>query len=313
LVVDLSAAPGHDAPDEPPDERLLFDALVTGVRDYLRKTGFREAIIGLSGGIDSALTAALAVAALGPGAILGVSMPGRYSSEGSRADALDLAARLSIRCHATPIDAPWLGFRTALDDAFALAGLDRLGARLPDVAEENLQSRVRGTLLMALSNRTGAIVLTTGNKSELAVGYCTLYGDMNGGLAVLSDLSKTWVYRLSRWINENHAACGFGSPPIPEASISKAPSAELRPDQTDQDTLPPYDVLDEILARRVEGQQAVSTIARETGFDPALVARIARLVDLNEFKRRQAALGLKVTSVAFGSGRRMPIVNGHRA
>ena len=317
LVVDPSeapdVAPGRDAPDEPPDERLLFDALVTGVRDYLRKTGFREAILGLSGGIDSALTAALAVAALGHGAVLGISMPGRYSSEGSRADARDLAARLSIRCREIPIDAPWSGFHTTLDDAFTLAGLDRLGARLPDIAEENLQSRVRGTLLMSLSNRTGAIVLTTGNKSELAVGYCTLYGDMNGGLAVLSDVSKTWVYRLSRWINTNWAACGFASPPIPDASITKAPSAELRPDQTDQDTLPPYDVLDEILARRVEAQQSVSTIARETGFDPALVARIARLVDVNEFKRRQAALGLKVTTVAFGPGRRMPIVNGYRA
>jgi NAD+ synthase (glutamine-hydrolysing) len=190
--------------------------------------------------------------------------------------------------------------------------LPTLGAKLPDLTEENLQSRVRGTILMAYSNRTGAIVLTTGNKSELAVGYCTLYGDMNGGLAVLSDVGKMLVYRLSRWVNANHKKCGFAVPPIPEGSITKPPSAELRPDQKDQDSLPPYEDLDRIIERYVEQKQAPSTIVRETGLDEAVVRRIARLIDLAEYKRKQAAVGLKVTTVAFGSGRRVPIAQGWR-
>ncbi len=294
------------------DERDLYDALVLGIRDYLRKTGFKSAIIGLSGGIDSALTAALAVAALGPGHVLGVAMPGAYSSAHSIEDALDLARRLGIACPTIPIDPAVNGFRATLDPALRERGQGALGHTLPDVAEENLQSRVRGTILMALSNRTGAIVITTGNKSELAVGYCTLYGDMNGGLAALSDVSKQQVYALSRWINRNHAVLGFASAPIPARSIDKAPSAELRPNQTDQDSLPPYEDLDRVLERYVEGRQAPARIVRDTGLDEATVRRVVRMIDLAEYKRKQAAMGIKVTSVAFGSGRRVPNAQGWR-
>ena len=293
----LSAAP----------ESLLWKALVLGVRDYCRKTGFRTALLGISGGIDSALVACIGVAALGPRNVTGVAMPGPYSSEHSKRDAFALADRLGIARATVPIARPMEGFRGALDPVFKELGLSTLGQTLPDLTEENLQSRLRGTALMALSNRTGAIVLTTGNKSELAVGYCTLYGDMNGGLAVLSDVTKQQVYALSRWINANHRECGFDSPPIPEASITKAPSAELRPNQTDQDSLPPYDVLDAIIERYVELRQGPQTIAREAGFEPALVAKVARMIDISEYKRKQAAVGIKVTSVAFGSGRRVPI------
>jgi len=288
-------------------ESLLFSALTLGIRDYLRKTGFKTALIGLSGGIDSALTAALAVAALGPQNVLGVAMPSHYSSDHSRSDAYDLAQRLGIACPTVPIEPPFLAFEATLNPTFQSLHQPTLGSQLPDIAEENLQSRLRGTLLMALSNRTGAMVLTTGNKSELAVGYCTLYGDMNGGLAVLSDVTKQLVYRLSRWINANHAACGFATPPIPESSITKVPSAELRPNQTDQDSLPPYDVLDEIIQRHVELHQPADRIVAETGYDPATVRRVVRLIALAEYKRKQAAIGLKVTTVAFGAGRRMPI------
>lgn len=291
--------------------RHLYDALVLGVRDYCRKTGFRTALLGLSGGIDSALTAVIGAAALGPANILGVAMPGPYSSEGSVSDAYLLAKNLGVPCRTISIAAPMDGFRATIDADFSKAGLSTLGAKLPDLTEENLQSRLRGITLMALSNRTGAIVLTTGNKSELAVGYCTLYGDMNGGLAVLSDVTKEQVYALSRFINANHAALGFTVPPIPEASITKPPSAELRPNQTDQDSLPPYPVLDEIIERYVEHRQSVRTILRQTkgkpGFDAATITRVARLIDISEYKRKQAAVGIKVTTVAFGSGRRVPI------
>lgn len=313
LVVDLdvsrgvrvsAAAPVAPAPG---DEHLLFLALTTGIREYLRKCGFTSAILGLSGGIDSALTAALAVAALGKDNVLGVAMPSKYSSGHSVEDALALARNLGVRCATIPIEAPVIGFRAVLDPALEAQGFDALGKKLPDLTEENLQSRARGTILMALSNRTGAIVLTTGNKSELAVGYCTLYGDMNGGLAVLSDVSKHWVYALSRWMNSNAQVCGFASPPIPQRSIDKAPSAELRPDQTDQDSLPPYPVLDEILRRYVEARQSAARIAREAGLDEPLVRKIVRMIDVSEYKRKQAAIGLKVTTVAFGSGRRWPI------
>ncbi|MCC6660231.1 MAG: NAD+ synthase [Phycisphaerales bacterium] len=290
-----------------PSEEVLFRALALGTRDYLRKTGHSKAIIGLSGGIDSAVTAAIAVAAIGAAGVTGVSMPGPYSSGHSRDDAYDLARRLGIGCITIPIGAPVRGFRESLDPAFTGHGLAALGAAQPDVCEQNLQSRARGTTLMALSNRTGAVVLTTGNKSELAVGYTTLYGDMNGGLAVLCDVPKMQVYDLARWMNQNPAACGFTAPPIPQSSIDKPPSAELAPDQTDQDTLPPYDVLDLVIERYVERRQSPGTIARETGIDPALVARIGRMIDGAEFKRKQLATGLKVTSVAFGPGRRMPI------
>jgi len=297
-------------------EEDLFEALVLGIRDYLRKTGFRASLVGLSGGIDSALTACLAVAALGSGNVAGVSMPGEYSSEHSKSDAYELAKRLGIACQTIPIGGPFEAFSGALDAAFIERGVTRLGERMPDLTEENLQSRIRGTILMGLSNRTGAMVLTTGNKSELAVGYCTLYGDMNGGLAVLSDVSKQQVYALSRWINANAARCGFvgggGNPPIPEGSITKAPSAELRPNQTDQDSLPPYAVLDEIIERYIERHESAARIKQETGFDAATVSRVVRMIDLAEYKRRQVAVGLKVTSVAFGSGRRMPIAQGWR-
>lgn len=288
-------------------EEQLFEALVLGVRDYLRKTGFTKALIGLSGGIDSALTAAIAVAAIGAKNVLGVAMPGKYSSDHSKADAYDLAKRLGMECPTISIEPPLDGFREVIDAAFHERGLSTLGEKLPDLTEENIQSRIRGSILMTMSNRTGAIVLTTGNKSELAVGYCTLYGDMNGGLAVLSDVSKMMVYSLSRWINANHEKCGFATPPIPQRTIDKAPSAELRPDQTDQDSLPPYPVLDEIIERYVEKRQGAAAIIRESGFDEALVRRVVRMIDLAEYKRKQAATGLKVTTVAFGFGRRVPI------
>lgn len=317
-----------------PDEELLFKALVLGTRDYVRKTGHRDVLIGLSGGIDSSVTAAIAVAALGPRHVTGVIMPGVYSSPHSREDAADLASRLGIRAITIPITPPLDGFRSAIDPVLVEHGQPRLGQALPDPAEENLQSRVRGTLLMTLSNRTGALVLTTGNKSELAVGYCTLYGDMNGGYAVLCDVSKMQVYALARWMNAHPSACGlpdhdpasasgdvlnaprplgFARPPIPERSITKPPSAELRPNQTDQDTLPPYDVLDAIITRSVERHESPATIARDTGFEPATVERVARMIRNAEFKRRQLASGPKVTTVAFGTGRRYPIAQEWRS
>ncbi len=324
LEFNLTSSPSHRLTVSPsqttaaaPDDRLLFEALVLGIRDYLRKTGFKSALLGLSGGIDSALTAVLAVAAIGKGNLTGVSLPGPYSSEHSKADAHELATRLGIRCIDAPIARSFDGLADVSNDAFRTLSQPVLGEKLPDLTEENLQSRVRGTLLMTLSNRTGAMVLTTGNKSETAVGYATLYGDMNGGLAVLSDVNKQWVYRLSRWINENHrslptlAYCS--RPPIPAGSITKPPSAELRPNQTDQDSLPPYDVLDRIIDLYVEGKRSVSAIVEETKFDRALVQRIARMIDIAEYKRRQAAVGLKVTSVAFGTGRRYPIAQGWRS
>jgi NAD+ synthetase len=324
LVVDLGgvagrAASGIAAATEDPvlcasADRLLFSALVLGTRDYCRKTGFRSALLGISGGVDSAVVGVIAAAALGAGNVTGVSMPGRYSSPHSKIDAYDLARRLGMAELTVPIDGPFTAFSSTLNNAFRVRGQASLGASLPDLTEENLQSRIRGTILMGLSNRTGAIVLTTGNKSELAVGYCTLYGDMNGGLAVLSDVAKMQVYTLARWINENHRDQGMGvsfaSPPIPEASITKAPSAELRPDQTDQDSLPPYDVLDRIVERYVERRESLERIVGETGIDAATVARVARMIDLAEYKRKQLATGLKVTTVAFGFGRRFPIAQG---
>lgn len=318
LVVDLPALGGSGAPAGPTspitdpllsfsDERLLFDALVLGIRDYCRKTGFSSALLGLSGGIDSALVAALASRALGPGNVLGVSMPGPYSSNHSRTDAMALAQNLGMELITIPIAPPMEGFRSILDSAFSSRGAARLGETLPDLTEENLQSRIRGTTLMGVSNRTGAIVLTTGNKSEMAVGYATLYGDMNGGLAVICDVTKQRVYALARWMNEHFREGGFERPPIPVSSIQKPPSAELRPGQTDQDSLPPYEILDQIIERFIENHQSPTAIVRETGIDESVVRRIVRLIDLSEYKRKQAAVGLKVTSVAFGSGRRVPI------
>jgi NAD+ synthase/NAD+ synthase (glutamine-hydrolysing) len=294
-------------------EELAFRAVTLGVRDYLRKTGFTRAVLGLSGGIDSALTATIAACALGASNVLGVAMPGPYSSAHSVEDAYELAARLGMRCITVPVTGVVDASRGELDRAFAALDEAALGATLPDLAEENLQSRIRGTTIMAISNRTGAMVLTTGNKSEMAVGYCTLYGDMNGGLAVLADASKQLVYALSRWVNEHYAAVGLASAPIPTRTLTKAPSAELRPNQTDQDSLPPYEVLDRILDLYVEGQRSIAGIQRETGYDRATIERVARLVDTSEFKRKQAAIGLKLTSVAFGSGRRMPIAQRWRS
>ena len=308
--VDAGLPAVRDARVETSAEELVFEALTIGVRDYLRKTGFRDVVVGLSGGIDSAVVAAIAVAALGPEHVVGVSMPGKYSSEHSKADAIDLAKRLGIACPTAPIAAPFDGFRDTLDTLFGELDAPALGATLPDLAEENLQSRVRGTMLMAVSNRTGALVLTTGNKSEVAVGYCTLYGDMNGGLAVLSDVTKGMVYRVARWMNANAERAGFACAPIPEGTITKPPSAELAPDQKDSDSLPDYDVLDEIVERRVEGRQSLARITSETRFDAEVVRRVARMIDINEYKRKQYAPGIKVTGVAFGTGRRMPIARG---
>lgn len=310
LITDIekNRAKIPDPLDDAEPGELLWKALTLGVRDYVRKTGFERVVVGLSGGIDSAVTACLAVGAIGATRVLGVGMPGRFSSEGSVADARELAQNLGARFELVPIDSMHRAGESTLEPVWRALGADPA----PGVAEENIQSRLRGVILMAISNKTGALVLTTGNKSELAVGYCTLYGDMNGGLAVLSDVPKTLVFSLASWINANHRACGFAAPPIPASTITKPPSAELRPDQTDQDTLPPYDVLDAIVERAVERRQSPARIARETGFDPEVVARVARMIDMSEYKRRQSAPGLKISSVAFGSGRRRPIAQGWR-
>lgn len=279
----------------------LHDALVMGLRDYARKCGFKSVVLGLSGGIDSAVVGALAVEALGAANVLGVALPSRYSSDHSVSDAEVLAKNMGIPFHTVPIEGVHQGMEQTLTDLFA--------GTTPGVAEENLQARLRGNILMALSNKFGHMLLTTGNKSEVATGYCTLYGDMCGGLAVISDVPKTMVYGLARYINER--AVAFGKvPPIPEGSISKPPSAELRPNQTDQDSLPPYDILDAILERYVEREMSVRAIVEE-GFARAVVERVARLVDLSEYKRKQMPPGLKVTSRAFGTGRRMPIAQGY--
>jgi NAD+ synthase (glutamine-hydrolysing) len=264
-------------------------------------------VLGLSGGIDSAVTCAIAALALGPENVLGVLMPSRYSSEGSINDAVALAEALGVRHITVPIEGPFSAMLQTLGPHLA-SGPEAAA----DITEQNLQSRIRGTIVMALSNRHGSIALTTGNKSELAVGYATLYGDMNGGLAVLSDVTKDNVYRLARWMNACWKAAGFARPPIPESSITKPPSAELRPNQTDQDTLPPYPVLDEIIARYVERRESPARIIAETGFDAATVSRVVRMIDASEYKRKQAAIGLKVTGVAFGSGRRFPIAQRYR-
>ncbi len=275
----------------------LKQALVLGLRDYVQKCGFQSVVLGLSGGIDSAVTAALAVEALGPEKVLGVAMPGPYSSEGSVTDALALAEFLGIPCLQVPIRKP---YETMLEGLTPF-----LQGRAADATEENLQARLRGITLMALSNKLGHLLLTTGNKSELAVGYCTLYGDMCGGLAVISDVSKTDVYALARWMNEQ-ALAKHGRLIIPESTIEKPPSAELRPDQKDQDSLPPYEILDAILERYVEWDLGVSGIIKD-GFDAETVRWVTRKVDLNEYKRKQAAPGLKMSRRAFGQGRRMPV------
>jgi len=277
----------------------LFAALSLGLRDYLRKCNFKSAVLGLSGGVDSAVVAAIAVDALGAENVVGVSMPSPYSSRGSIDDALALARNLGIKCLEIPITNAFVAFKAQFAEIFK--GLPE------NETEENMQPRLRAMTLMALSNKFGHLLLTTGNKSELAVGYCTMYGDMAGGLAVISDVPKTMVYELARWINSDYASRGGRRREIiPRSTIEKAPSAELKPNQTDQDVLPPYEILDEILRLYVEENLSARDIITH-GFDEKTVRWVQRRVDLNEYKREQAAPGLKVTSLAFGVGRRMPI------
>ncbi len=289
---DEPAIPPEFAPD-PADEARA--ALVLGVADYMRKCGFSDAVIGLSGGIDSAVVAAIAVEALGAEHVTGVAMPGPYSSEGSVTDAVALAKNLGIRCPTVPIGRAYEAFKGMLSEELARPGRDKWG-----VTDQNIQARARGVVLMAMSNHFGTLLLTTGNKSEMAVGYCTLYGDMNGGLAVIGDLPKLLVYDVARSYNRD-----FGW--IPTETIEKPPSAELAPDQKDSDSLPPYPVLDKILERHVVQRRSVDEIVELDGFAHAVVSRIVRLVERNEYKRRQAAPILRVTRKAFGGGRRIPM------
>jgi NAD+ synthase/NAD+ synthase (glutamine-hydrolysing) len=289
LTGDMRLLPGSE-------EASALAALVLGTRDYVRKCGFKQVVVGLSGGIDSALTAAVAVEALGAENVIGVSMPSQYSSEGSIADARELATNLGIRFEVVAIREIFDCYRQALGGIFR--GLDE------DVTEENLQARIRGAILMAVANKFNALVMTTGNKSELGVGYCTLYGDMAGGLAVISDVPKTLVYRLAHYIN----SC---KPVIPEASLTKPPSAELRPGQQDSDSLPPYEVLDRVLEEYVGNLKSAAEIVEMTGFDEAVVRAVIRMIDRSEYKRQQAAPGIRISTKAFGVGRRFPIAARH--
>ncbi|MBG0791134.1 MAG: NAD+ synthase [Desulfovibrionaceae bacterium] len=296
MVVDVDdPSAGRIAGDDFSREAETWRALVLGTRDYVRKSGFTTALVGLSGGIDSAVTAAVAAEALGPENVTCVLMPSPYSSRGSIDDSLELAQNLGIKTHTLPIAPIMDRFEAALAEPFA--------GREPDTTEENIQSRIRGNLLMALSNKFGALLLTTGNKSELAVGYCTIYGDMSGGFAVISDVDKTGVFALARWYNANTRK---GLPGIPEAIIDKPPSAELKPDQKDQDSLPDYAVLDGILELHVERHKSRNEIV-DAGFDRETVERVLNLVRFAEFKRRQAAPGIKLTPRSFGTGWRMPL------
>jgi len=292
IFFDSNSLTGEIHPQIEGEEASVYAALVLGTRDYVRKCGFERVIVGLSGGIDSALTATIAVDALGKDNVIGVGMPSDYSSQGSIDDARALAANLGIRFELIPIAAIFRSYLSSLEPVFAGRG--------PDVTEENIQSRIRGALLMALSNKFGALVITTGNKSELAVGYCTLYGDMVGGLAAISDVPKTLVYRLAHYVNS-------GRPVIPRSSIEKSPSAELRPNQKDTDVLPPYEILDPILEDYIEEHKTAEQIAADRKIDLGLVRRVIHMVDRAEYKRQQAAVGLKVTEKAFGVGRRYPI------
>jgi NAD+ synthase (glutamine-hydrolysing) len=308
LMLDLDAAgtPAGPLAEVPEIEAQAWAALVTGVRDYLGKNGFPGAIIGLSGGIDSALVLAIAVDALGADKVRTVMMPSPYTADISWLDAREMARRLDVRYDEIAIAPMFDAFRTSLAPQFA--GLAE------DTTEENLQARIRGTLLMALSNKTGAIVLTTGNKSEMATGYCTLYGDMAGGFAVIKDVAKTLVYRLAQWKNRqpNRRADGSTGPVIPERIITRPPSAELKPNQTDQDSLPPYEVLDAILARYMEEDQGIEEIVA-AGFARTDVERVTRLIKVNEYKRRQAPVGIRITHRAFGRDWRYPITSKFRA
>jgi NAD+ synthase/NAD+ synthase (glutamine-hydrolysing) len=292
IYFDSTELTGDVHPQVEGTEASVYEALVLGTRDYMHKCGFENAIIGLSGGIDSALTAVIAADAVGPSNVIGVGMPGPYSSPGSIADARTLAENLGIRFELLSINRVVEAYRETLREVFANCK--------EDVTEENIQSRTRGTMLMALSNKFGAIVLSTGNKSELGVGYCTLYGDMVGGLAVISDVPKTLVYRLSHYVNSRRAV-------IPQDTLEKPPSAELRPDQKDSDSLPPYEILDAVLEDYVEDSRSVEQIAADRGFDLEVVRRVVRMVDRAEYKRQQAAPGIKISPKAFGYGRRFPI------
>jgi NAD+ synthase (glutamine-hydrolysing) len=293
LVLSADIAPQRSA------EADLWDALVLGVRDYIGKNGFPGAILGLSGGIDSALVLAVAVDALGAGNVRAVMMPSPYTADISWLDAREMAARMKVRYDEISIVPEFEAFRASLAGEFA--GLTE------DTTEENIQARIRGVFLMALSNKFGAIVLTTGNKSEMATGYCTLYGDMAGGFAVIKDLLKTTVFRLARWRNANDPYA-TGAQPIPERIITRPPSAELRAEQLDQDSLPPYDVLDAILQRYMEEDESINSIIEE-GFDRAVVERVTRLIKINEYKRRQAPIGIRVTHRSFGKDWRYPVTN----
>ncbi len=293
-VIDIDAPARIEIEDS--DIEDIHRALVLGIRDYVRKCGFRSVVIGLSGGIDSALTAALAVQALGPENVTGITMPSVYSSEGSVDDSRILAENLGIRFETVPIRSLFDEYRSSLKDLFS--------GKAEDVTEENIQARIRGNILMAVSNKEKSLVLSTGNKSELAMGYCTLYGDMSGGLAVISDLPKTLVYDLSRHINRDREI-------IPDSSITKPPSAELRPDQKDQDSLPPYEVLDRILELYIEERLSADEIIAQ-GFPESTVRPVLHTVNINEYKRRQAAPGIKVTAKAFGVGRRIPLAQRFR-
>ncbi|HET8923801.1 MAG TPA: NAD+ synthase [Candidatus Acidoferrum sp.] len=292
VLFDTVTGQGEIHPQPHEEIAYAYRALVTGTADYVRKCGFEKVLVGLSGGIDSAVVASIAVDALGAENVLGVSMPGPFSSEGSKTDAARLAKNLGVQHITLPITEVFESYRRSLAPAF--------GDRPVDVTEENIQARIRGNYLMALSNKFGSMVLSTGNKSEIAVGYCTLYGDMAGGLAVISDVPKLMVYELARWINREREL-------IPLSTIEKPPSAELRPDQKDEDSLPPYGVLDRILKAYIEDLRSPREIADHYGFDLKLVRDIALLVDRNEYKRKQAAPGLKITSRAFGFGRPFPI------
>ncbi|MCS6770590.1 MAG: NAD+ synthase [Kiritimatiellae bacterium] len=280
------------------DLEEVYSALALGLRDYTDKNGFREVVLGLSGGIDSALVATIAADALGPERVNAVTMPSRYSSLGTRQDAREVASNLGIRLIEQPIERL---FQTFLEELTPL-----WPGRAPDITEENIQARIRGIIVMALSNKFGWLVLTTGNKSELATGYCTLYGDMAGGFALIKDVPKTLVFELARWRNAR-----AGRPLIPESILTRPPSAELRENQTDQDTLPPYDVLDGIIERYVERDLSADAIVAD-GFDPDVVRRVIRMIDANEYKRRQGAPGVKITPKAFGRDRRLPITNLYR-
>ena len=297
ILVDTASMTGDIHPQLSGVEATAYAALVLGTRDYVRKCGFRKVVVGLSGGIDSALTAVIAVDALGAENVIGIAMPSQYSSEGSITDARELAANLGIRFEVVAIQEIFQAYRAALAGVFH--GLAE------DVTEENLQARARGGLLMALANKFSALVLTTGNKSELGVGYCTLYGDMVGGLAVISDVPKTLVYRLARYVNSQR-------PVIPQASITKPPSAELRPGQKDSDSLPPYDVLDRILEEYVGNLKSAPEIAALTGFDDEVIRLVIGLIDGSEYKRQQAAPGIRISTKAFGLGRRFPIAARHQ-